>query len=257
MKFYDLDVKIEDKIAYVSFNRPETNNSFNLNLAQELLYLANEFIENDGVEVIVLGAKGDNFSHGLSELNNPLDEDMKHTINLANDAIEAWAKIPFPIITSIQGECNSLALSLACVADIRYAQSNATFSVPEVSNGLVPGGGITQRLPRLIGKGPSMSMLLSSDIISAQTGFEWGLLNKIVDEDKVWEVACSKARELVEMSTLSMQYTKECILRGSELPFEDGLRLELNMYMLLQTGFDRMEGVNAYLEKRTPHFKGK
>lgn len=257
MKFYDLDVKVEDKIAYVLFNRPDTNNCFNLNLAQELLYLANEFIEKDGVEVIVLGGNGENFSHGLSNLNNQLNEDMKHTINLSNEAIEAWAKIPFPVIASIQGECNSLALSLACVADIRYAQNNATFSVPEVMNGLVPSGGITQRLPRLIGKGPSMSMLLSGEMILAQTGFEWGLINKNVEEDNVWEVACNKAKEFADMSTLSMQYTKECILRGSELAFEEGLRLELNMYMLLQTGFDRMEGVNAYLEKRPSNFKGK
>src|SRR5699024_3010163 len=200
MKFYDLDVKIADKIAYVLLDRPEANNSFNLNMAQELLYLANEFIEKDEVEVIVLGAKGDKFSHGISELDSQLTDELKQTINLTNEAIKAWAKIPFPVIASLQGECNSLGLSLASVADIRFAHIDATFSVPEVKKGLVPGGGITQRLPRIIGKGPAMSMLLSSEAVTAQTGLEWGLINKVVEMGDVWEVACNQGKRFVEMS---------------------------------------------------------
>lgn len=256
MKYYHLNVKVEDEIAYVLLNRPAEENRFNLNMSQELLSLANEFIEKDDIKVIVLGSNGESFSKGLLVGDNPLNEDMGATMNLAANAIEAWARIPYPIIAAVKGKCSSLGLSLACVSDIRYAQSNSTFSIPEVNNGLVPGGGITQRLPRLIGKGPSMSMLLGGDEITADTAFDWGLINEVINEDEVWDVACNEAKRFAEMSTLSMQYTKECLLRGSELSMEQALRLELDMYMVLQTGSDRMEGVNAFLEKRSANFKG-
>lgn len=101
-----------------------------------------------------------------------------------------------------------------------------------------------------------MSMLLGGEPIQVGEAFRVGLVNKIAEED-VWELACREARQLAELSSLSMQYTKECLLRGSELSFEQALRLELDVYMLLSTSEDRMEGVQAFLEKRTPQFQGK
>ncbi|MFP7296468.1 enoyl-CoA hydratase/isomerase family protein [Neobacillus niacini] len=258
MKYQCLDVWIDESIAHVLLNTPANQNKFTAELSQELLSFARDIQERDDIKVILLGARGPNFSLGLNfqDEANELDNDSYSAVALASSAIEEWARLPYPIIAAINGHCTSLGLSLACIADIRFASENARFSIPEPAWGLVPAGGITQRLPRLIGKGPAMSVLLGGDLVEASQALNLGLINKLFDEELIWPEACNEAKRLASMSTLSMQYTKECLLRGSELPLEQALRLELDIYMLLQTSRDRMEGVHAFLEKRTPNFQG-
>lgn len=258
LKYQCLDVWIENQIVYVLLNGAESHNPFNSQMAQELKSLAREILDMNEIKVIVLGTSGSDFSTGLNDSFTNVDsgDEAYATVTLASAAIEEWSRLPYPIIAAIDGQCSSLGLSLACVADVRYASDNAFFSVPEATWGLVPAGGITQRLPRLIGKGPAMSMLLGGEEIVASQALSLGLINKVLSSGSLWEGACKEAKRLAELSTLSMQFTKECLLRGSELPLEQALRLELDIYMLLQTSHDRMEGVQAFLEKRPLHFKG-
>ena len=258
MKYHFLEVWYEKQMAFVRLNNAEQNNVFIPELSQELVYMANELINNENIKVVVLGANGPHFSLGLTRDILQVDhgEESYSSIALASSAIEQWSRIPYPIVVAINGDCGSLGVSLACVGDIRYASSDSTFYVPEIKYGLVPAGGVTQRLPKLIGKGPAMNMLLGGEVINAQEALELGLINKQFDNNCLWEKACLQANLLAEMSTLSIQYTKECILKGSELTFEQALRLELDVYMLLQTSTDRIEGVQAFLEKRSPQFKG-
>lgn len=256
MKFNHLHVEMNNDIAYVLFNQSKDDNQFNVSLAQELLYIGNYFIESDHLKAIVVGHNGPHFSRGLLNERGDVvvDDDI---VNVASEAIDTWSRISFPIIMAINGHCHSVALSFATIADIRLAHDNVQFKVPEVTQGYIPIGGITQRLPRIIGKGPSMPILLSGKTMYAEEALNYGFINRIVYEGTVWEKACKQAEQLAAMSPISMQYTKECILRGGDLPFEQALRLEIDMYMILQSGEDRMEGVNAFLEKRDPIFKGK
>src|SRR5699024_4292265 len=138
----------------------------------------------------------------------------------------------------------------------RYATNDTVFSVPETTWGLVPAGGITQRLPRLIGKGPAMSVLLGGESVQADRAFELVLANRLSNKNDGCTEARREGRRLANMSNLYTQFKKETLLKGSEMPFDQALRLELDIYMLLQTSGDRMEGINAFLEKRTPQFKG-
>ncbi|ARJ37871.1 enoyl-CoA hydratase/isomerase family protein [Sporosarcina sp. P21c] len=258
MKYCIIDVSIENEVAQVLLNNGENGNVLNAEMAQELAAIATELSHREDIKVVVLGARGKSFSCWNPQIENPtIEDDLYATIALSNNAIEQWARIPHPVIVAIEGECSSLGLSLACVADVRYASDTAFFSVPESKHGLIPTGGITQRLPRIIGKGPAMSMLLGGEVIQSSEAKQLGLINKIVDKQSVWEAACQEAQELAKLSSLSMQYTKECLLRGSELSFEQALRLELDIYMLLSTSEDRMEGVQAFLEKRPAQFTGK
>lgn len=257
MKYQFLEAWVEDQILYVLLDHLENKNRFDSSMAQDLMNIAREASLTDDLKVIVLGSSGEHFSLGFElepEASEPTDESYS-SIHLADAAIEEWARLPYPILVAINGHCSSIGLSLACVADIRYANSNAIFSVPEPTWGLVPAGGITQRLPRLIGKTAAFEMLLSGKAIQANTAQSLGLVNKVTNED-VWKIACDEAKRLANLSTLSLQYTKECIIRGSELPLEQALRLELDIYMLLQTSKDRMEGVHAFLEKRQANFIG-
>ena len=257
MKYNYLHSKVEDHIAYVSLNNQPANNALNAELARELLLVAKELSMDETIKIIVLGTQLADFSVGEppTKLGN-IDEEYI-PISLVGSAIEEWARLPYPILAAVKGRCESSGFSLACIADIRFADKNAIFSVPESTWGVVPSGGITHRLPRLIGKGPAMMMLLGGEAVSADRALDLGLVQKVTETEMLWEEVCNEAKRLADLSTLSMQYTKECLLRGSELPLDQALRLELDVYMLLQTSGDRMEGVNAFLQKRSPQFIGK
>ena len=256
MKYNYLHVKVDDHIAYVTLNNG-ANNEIDSALAKELLSLAKELSLNEMIKIIVLGTQGEDFSIGVPPTKQGKIDEEYAPISLVSSVIEEWARLPYPILAAVKGKCESMGFSLACIADIRFADKSAIFSVPEATWGVVPAGGITHRLPRLIGKGPAMMMLLGGETVSADRALELGLVQKVMEPDVLWEEVSNEAKRLSELSTLSMQYTKECLIRGSELPLDQALRLELDVYMLLQTSEDRMEGVNAFLQKRSPQFIGK
>jgi enoyl-CoA hydratase/carnithine racemase len=250
----NLAIEIADKIAYVKMTR--SHNEWNTLFIQELREAAQMLYDADDVQVVVIGSTGEHFSIGMlleATVYEPIADEYK-TVQLATKAIESWAKLPYPIIAAIQGECSSFGFSLAAIADIRFVSPNARFSSPEARWGVVPAGGLTQRLPRIIGKGPAMAVLLGGEILTAEQSVEVGLANSVVTD--AWTEACRQAEKFSNYSPLALQYTKECILRGSELPFDQGLRQELDLYMVLQTSEDRMEGINAFIEKRAPIYKG-
>lgn len=245
-------------VAYIQLEDRATQNEWHAPFIQELRDLAIYLRDSTDVKVVVVGSSANEFSIG-SSLPTILEEEIPEqyqTVSLATEAIELWAKLPYPIIMAIHGQCTSLAFSFACIADIRIIADNVQFSVPELAYGLVPAGGITQRLPRLIGKGAAMAVLLGQTTVTAEDAMTLGLATKKTTQGELWDTAFEEAQRLSELSTLSLQYTKECLYRGSELPFDQGLRLELDVYLLLQTSRDRMEGVEAFLQKRKPHFIG-
>lgn len=253
-----LTVNIAESIATVTFHDVNTTNEFTAAFSQELIALADELYAAEHVKVVVVRSGLESFSVGM---NGPAVQDGEvaqqyHAVVLAAEAIKKWSQLPYPIIAAVQGVCSSIAFSFITVADIRIIAENACFSMPEITWGAVPAGGITQRLPRIIGKGPATAVLLGAKTLDAEEAAALGLTTAVVPVDALWAAAAQEAEVLAKLSTLSLQYTKECLLRGSELGFQQGLRLEMDVYMTLQTSHDRMEGVTAFLEKRAPQFTG-
>ncbi|MFJ7664175.1 enoyl-CoA hydratase/isomerase family protein [Lysinibacillus sp. NPDC097162] len=258
MTYQFINIAKQQGVAYIQLIDSKTQNEWHAPFIQELRDVAIYLRDATDIKVVVVGSSADEFSIG-SRLPAIVEEDVPQqyqTVCLATEALELWAKLPYPIIMAIHGQCTSLAFSFACIADIRIIAEDVQFAVPELAYGLVPAGGITQRLPRLIGKGAAMSVLLGQSTVTAEEAMALGLATTQVTREELWQSACAEGLRLSELSTLSLQYTKECLYRGSELPFEQGLRLELDVYLLLQTSRDRMEGVQAFLEKRKPHFIG-
>lgn len=253
-----LNFQLDAGIATVTLCASETRNEWTAALAQELSAVAQQLMEHRDVKVVVVCSDQADFSIGMTQEGARFEQvDTSYqTILLASNAMQKWAALPYPIIAAVQGQCHSLAFSFVTLADIRIVASNVEFKVPEILWGLVPAGGITQRLPRLIGKGPAMAVLLGAQSILADEALTLGLTTKVVEPKELPDEALSEAKQLSQLSTLALQYTKECLLRGSELSFSQGLRLELDVYMTLQTSEDRMEGVEAFLQKRTPQFIG-
>jgi enoyl-CoA hydratase/carnithine racemase len=170
--------------------------------------------------------------------------------------VEAIAKLKQPVIAAIRGNALGLGLELALACDIRIGTESARFGLPQIQEGSVPSNGGTQRLPRLVGQGKALQMILTGEIIDAVEAHRIGLVNRIVASESLVGAATELARDMATKSPLSLSYVKEALYGGSDLTIDQGIRMELDMYLLLCTTSDRAEGITAFREKRKPDFRG-
>lgn len=230
-------------VAYITLNRPEVGNIINQQLAQEMEALCSGVNQDDDVYVVVLtGAGGGAFCSGSEA---------------QIDVAAAVAGIDRPVIAAINGDALGAGLELALSCDIRLASDKAKFGLPQVSSGLIPMNGGTQRLPRLIGKGKALELILTAETIGVEEAFKLGLVSKVVPQEKLASEAETLAQNMASKAPISLRYVKEAVNKGMDLTLEQGLRLEGDLYFLLHTTADRTEGIKAFLEKRPPKFKGR
>jgi enoyl-CoA hydratase len=170
--------------------------------------------------------------------------------------VEPVAKLKQPVIAAIRGDAVGLGLELAVACDIRIGIENSRFGLPQIRDGQIPFNGGTQRLPRLIGVGRAMDMILTGNLIDAQEAQRIGLINRVVPADSLAGIVIDIAQDMASKSPLSLCYVKEALYNGRDLTLEQGLRMELDLYLLLFTASDRAEGITAFMENRKPKFKG-
>ena len=169
---------------------------------------------------------------------------------------EPAALLKQPVIAAIRGNALGLGLELALACDIRIGTEDACFGLPQICEGTIPSNGGTQRLPRLIGPGRAMRMILTGESIDAGEAHRIGLLNSVVASDVLMPTAEEMARKMATKSPLSLSYAKEALYSARDLTLDQGLNKELDLYLLLQSTQDRIEGITAFKEKRKPEFKG-
>src|SRR5262249_36854411 len=157
----------------------------------------------------------------------------------------------------IRGFAVGGGLELAVACDMRVASDDAQLGLTEVNLAIIPGGGGTQRLPRLVGRGKALEMILTGARVSASEALAIGLVERVVPAAEVLAHAQALARTLADKAPVAMRYAKEAVVKGLELPLSDGLRLENDLATLLRTTDDRVEGARAFLEKRKPRFTGR
>src|SRR3989442_5168197 len=162
-----------------------------------------------------------------------------------------------PIIAAIRGFALGGGLELALACDIRLASDDAQVGLTEVNLAIIPGGGGTQRLPRLVGRGKALEMILTGARISASEALAIRLVERVVPAAEVLAQAQTLARTLADKAPVALRYAKEAVVKGLELPLSDGIRLENDLATLLRTTDDRVEGARAFLEKRKPRFTGR
>ena len=194
---------------------------------------------------------------GIGWSDDVLAEDASSELSESGMAFEALAAIPQPIVAAITGQAQSAGLELALACDIRVAGKNVSFGMPETGLGMVPRGGGTQRLPRVVGRAPSLRMLLTGEPIDAAEAFRIGLVSEVVEDNAVETTALDIARIIASRGPIATRFAKEAVLRGVELPLADALLTELDMTVILQTTADRVEGVRAFAEKREPRFENR
>ena len=232
--------------AAITLNRPAAGNAVNRELAVELAEACARVQDDDGIYVVVLTGAGKAFCVGGEK---GLGEDCHPAA--------AVAGIDRPVIAAINGDALGLGLEIALSADIRLAADSARFGLPQVAGGRIPADGGTQRLPRIIGRGKALEMLLAAETIAAAAALEIGLVSKVVPAGELAGEAQKLAETIAAKGPIALRYLKEAILKGMDLTLEQGLRLEADLYFLLHTTSDRTEGIKSYLEKRKPEYKGK
>ena len=236
----------KEHIAHITINRPQVENAIDAQMTKELAEVCHRINQDEEVSVVIIKAVGGVFSSG----SEPQDWEV------GGEASSAIASLERVAIAAINGDAVGEGLELALACDIRIASEGARFCLPHTSYVLIPRGGGTQRLPRLVGKGKALEMALTAEPIDAEEAFRIGLVNKVVSPEALLSQAEEMAKGIVAKGPIALRFAKEAVNKGLDLTLEQGLRLEADLYFLIQTTADRMEGLRAFLEKRPPQFKG-
>jgi enoyl-CoA hydratase/carnithine racemase len=170
--------------------------------------------------------------------------------------VESIAKLKQPVIVAIKGDAVGLGLELALACDIRVAVETARFGLPQIREGLMPSAGGTQRLARLVGRSRALEMVLTGEPIDASEALRIGLVHRVVTSSKLMDAALGLAQDMASKSPLAISYVKEALYNGMDLSLDQGMRMELDLYLLLFSTQDRVEGIEAFKEKRKPRFEG-
>ena len=256
----NLKFEKKDQIAYVTINRPDKLNALNKAVMTELREVFSDIKDDLEVRVAILTGAGDKaFVAGadIGELNkhNPVEaKAYTHKGQAVLDLIENLGK---PVIACINGYALGGGCELAMACSFRLASDNAKLGQPEVKLGIIAGYGGTQRLPRLVGKGVALQLLLTGEQIGAQEAHRVGLVNEVVPPADLIGRAEAIARKIIANAPLAIQYTLEAVNKGMEMPLAEGLFLEATLFSVACATEDKKEGTSAFLEKRTANFKGK
>ncbi len=249
----------QDRVAIITINRPEKRNALNIQTREEGAALLDQLRTDESVGVVVFTGAGDKaFIAGADIAEFAGRTAMtQRDVMMSRSLFTAIDSFPKPVIAMINGYCLGGGCELALACDIRIASENASFGQPEINLGIIPGGGGTQRLTRLIGEGNAMEMILTGQIIDARTAFAIGLVNHVVPADQLRAKTLEIANRIAEKSPVALQLAKEAVKLASRSSLDEGLRREVDLFALCFSTEDKDEGVSAFLEKRKPVFKGK
>lgn len=259
MSFETLLVHIDERIAIITINRPDRRNALNLTVRSEIIEALDALRENDDVRVVVFTGAGERaFIAGadITEFAERTPAEQRAVMQQRR-VFDEVAAYPKPTIAMVNGFAMGGGCELALACDLRIAAQSARFGQPEVRLGLIPGGGGTQRLPRLVGTGRALRMILTGELISAEEAHRIGLVDLLVHDDRLLEETMATARGLAAFSPLALRLAKQAVAAAWEAPLSAGLALERELFITAFASDDRREGVDAFLQKRNPEFTGR
>jgi enoyl-CoA hydratase len=244
MKYKTIVFDKKCAVASLTLNRPKSGNAIDAVMSVELADACRVIAQDKTISVVVVRGSGVAFSTGAE------------SVSEASDAIDAIARLECVTIAVIDGDAFDEGLELALSCDIRIASERAHFAMRHLSGGSMPSCGGTQRLPRLVSPGKAFEMILTAEIIDAVEAFRIGLISRVVPHDELDREVFALAERVSKYGPIALRFAKEAVNKGIDLTLAQGLRLEADLYFLIQTSADRMEGIKAFLEKREPGFKG-
>ncbi|MGH3118615.1 MAG: enoyl-CoA hydratase/isomerase family protein [Vicinamibacterales bacterium] len=260
MTYQHLLVDRDGAVAIVTINRPDKHNALNSETMDELRRAILALKHDDGVRAVVLTGAGDKAFIAGADINElavqtPVGgREHAHRGQHVLDLIETMGK---PVVAAINGVALGGGCELAMACTIRIAADTARLGQPEINLGLMPGYAGSQRLPRLIGKGRALELLLTGDAITAGEAHRIGLVNRVVPAAQLMTEAKRLAGTLADKAPIAAGYIIDAVNRGLEMPIAEAALYEATLFGLVSTTDDMREGTKAFLEKRKPHFKGK
>ena len=247
------------RIALITINRPDKLNALNIATRKELSDTLDELRNEDEIRVAVItgaGAKAFVAGADISEFAGRTAVQQRAVMKARNVFVSA-EDFPKPLIAMINGFCLGGGCELALSCDIRIASDRAKFGQPEINLGIIPGGGGTQRMTRLIGEGKSMQMVLTGEMIDAQEAYRLGLVNEVYPAAELEAKTMEMANKIAEKSPIALAMAKTSVKNAARNTLREGLEREIDLFALCFSSEDKEEGVRAFLEKRKPDFKGK
>ena len=258
MAYELLLVEISDRIATVTINRPDKLNALNDTVMKEIGAVMDELGANGAVGAIIVTGAGRAFVAGadISRLAVAQAGELEKFARFGQSVFRKIELSSKPVIAAVNGFALGGGCELALACHVRIASTQAKFGLPEVKLGLIPGYGGTQRLPRLIGRGPALQLILTGDTIDGTEAARLGLANAVVEPDALLTAARTMAATMLKNAPVAMARALEAVDVGLDATLEDGLRLEARLFGSLESTADMREGTKAFLEKRPAAFHG-
>lgn len=245
-----------EHIALVRLNRPKVLNALSTDLMNELVHCMSELDQNPNVRVIILTGNERAFAAGADIAQmvtaSPIDQ-------INDNRFRTWEMLKLitkPIIAAVNGFALGGGCELAMSCDLIIAGDDAKFSQPEIKIGTIPGAGGTQRLTRAIGKSKAMMMVLTGDMIDANTACDWGLVAKVVPAPTLLQETFELAKTIADRAPVAVRLAKEAVNKSFEMTLKDGMDFERRNFYLTFSSLDQKEGMKAFMEKRSPNYQG-
>lgn len=260
MNYQTLEYSLNGQIALIAINRPKALNALNGQVFTELKRAFEQAKSDTSVRAIILTGKGEKAFAAGSDIKEFADCSFYEARQLSvrnNTAQQVIATCPKPTIAALNGYSLGGGLEVAMCCDIRIASENAKLGQPEIGLGFIPGGGGTQRLPRLIGMAKAKELIFSGKMITAQEALSIGLVNKVVPLTDLLPESVAMAESFIKHSSVILEFAKTAIDTGMQLDLNSGLEFEIGLWAESFATEDHHEGIAAFIEKRKPEFKGK
>jgi enoyl-CoA hydratase len=259
MGYETLVIEIENRVATIVINRPEKRNALNATVRREVVEALDQLREDAEVRVVILTGAGERAFIAGADIGEfaertPLEQ---RAAMEGRRLFEEIATFPKPTIAMINGFALGGGCEVALACDLRIAARSARLGQPEIRLGILPGGGGTQRLPRLIGVGRALRLIMTGEPVTAEEAERIGLVDQVVDDAELADRTGELARTLAGYSPVALRLIKDAVRATLEMPLSAGLQYERELFVTAFSSEDRTEGVSAFLEKRTPEFRGR
>lgn len=255
--------EVRDRVAVVTLNRPDRMNTLGSTMKPDLARAFFEMARNDDqVRAVLITGSGDKAFCAGADIKERATDVVRGTEYFVRQKathelfrnIEEFEK---PVIAAINGVALGGGLEIALCCDLRIAASHARFGLPEIKLGVIPAAGGTQRLPRLVGEARAKELILTADLVDAETALRYGLVSRVVPQAELMTAALELSQRIAQHPPLAVRFAKRAINRGMQTDLDSGLEYERYAAAMIVDSEDRIEGMRAFVEKREPQFKGR